>query len=188
MRVEFHSKLSPLAPCSSLSWSRLMTFFKTNPPLASSLPPLTGGRQQKPPSSIDLSKDNILSTNNRHGIGDHVAARHLVERGEVREAGSADLQPVRLVRAIRDEIDAELALRRFDRGIHLTLGHMHAFGDELEMVDELLHALLHLDTRGRRHLVVVDHHRPGVLSQPVDALLDDAVRLAEFLDAHEIAV
>ena len=56
------------------------------------------------------------------------------------------------------------------------------------MVDELLHPLLHLDARGRRDLVVVDHHRAGVLAQPVDALLDDAVRLAEFLDAHEVAV
>ena len=40
----------------------------------------------------------------------------------------------------------------------------------------------------RRDLVIVDHHRPGILLQPVDALLDDAIRLAHFLDAHEIAI
>src|SRR4030088_2137261 len=108
MRAERHSNLSPLAPCSSLSWSRLTTLFKTNPPLAcGSLPPLTGGRQETLASSVDFSKDNILSPDDRHRVGDHVAARHLVERGKVRKAGRADLEAVGLVRAVGDEIDAE---------------------------------------------------------------------------------
>ncbi len=42
--------------------------------------------------------------------------------------------------------------------------------------------------RRRRNLVVVDDDRTGVFAQPVDALLDDAVGLAELLDANQITV
>src|SRR5438128_3025536 len=134
MRAPRHSILSPFESCSSLSSSRLITFFKNNPPLAcGSLPPLTGGRQERRTSSVDLSENNILSPNNCHGVGDHVAARHLVERREMRKARRADLEAVGLVRAVGDEVNAEFALGRFDRGIHLALGHVHAFGDEFEM-------------------------------------------------------
>src|SRR6266849_2799403 len=117
MRAPRHSNLSTCEPCLRVSSSRLITFFKDNPPLApgerfAPLWGVTGGRQEKPASSVDLSKDNILSTNNRHGIRDHVAARHLVERSEVRKARRADLEAVGLVRAVRDEIDAELTFGR----------------------------------------------------------------------------
>src|SRR5438132_547180 len=109
-------------------------------------------------SSVYLPEHDVLGADDRHRVGDHVAARHLVERGEVRKARRADLQAIGLVRAVGDEVDAELALRRLDRGVDLALRHVHAFGDELEMVDELLHPLLHLDAGGRRDLVVVDHY------------------------------
>src|ERR1043165_2334400 len=33
--------------------------------------------------SVDLAEDDVLRTDDRDGVGDHVAARHLVERGEV---------------------------------------------------------------------------------------------------------
>ena len=65
---------------------------------------------------------------------------------------------------------------------------MHAFGEQLEVVDQLFHVLLHRNTRRRRHLVALAHHRAGILAQPFNALLDDAVGLAHFLDAHEVAV
>src|SRR5438105_151604 len=95
-------------------------FQKSKPPDRLRLsPPLSGGRQQRQASPVDLSKDNILSADDRDGVGDHVAARHLVERGEVREAGSADLEPVGLVGAVADEVDAELALGRFHHRVHL---------------------------------------------------------------------
>src|SRR5215210_3260361 len=44
------------------------------------------------PSSIYLAEHDVLRADDRHRVGDHVAARHLVERGEVREAGRAQLQ------------------------------------------------------------------------------------------------
>src|SRR5438128_11504163 len=104
MRAEFHSNLSPFESCSSLSSSRLITLFRTNPPFAcGSLPPLTGGRQKRTHRSpVDFSEDDILSTNNRDGVGDHMAARHLVERREMRKARGADLEAVGFVRAVGD--------------------------------------------------------------------------------------
>src|SRR3954466_14490575 len=63
-------------------------------------------------SSVYFAEDDVLGADDRHRVGDHVAARHLVERGEVREPRRAQLQAVGLVRAVGDEVDAELALRR----------------------------------------------------------------------------
>ncbi len=117
-----------------------------------------------------------------------MATRHLVQRRQVREAGRADLQPVRLVGTVADDVDAELALRVLDRRVGLALGHVEAFGEELEVVDQLFHARLHVEPRRRRHLVVVGDHRAVVGAQPVDALLDDAVGLAHLFDAHQVAV
>ena len=56
------------------------------------------------------------------------------------------------------------------------------------MVDQLFHVGLHAFTARRCHFVVVGDHRAWVDTQPVDALFDDAVRLAHFFDAHQIAV
>src|SRR5579859_6487090 len=64
-------------------------------------------------SSIDLAENDVLGPDDRHRVRDHVAARHLVQRGEVREARGAQLQAVGLVRAIGYEVHPEFALRRF---------------------------------------------------------------------------
>ena len=113
---------------------------------------------------------------------------HLLERREVREARRTALEPVGLVGAIGDEVDAELALRRLDRGVGLALGHAVAFGHQLEVVDERFHVALHVFAARRADLRVVDHHRPRVLPQPLHALRDDAVRLAQLLHTDEVAV
>ena len=56
------------------------------------------------------------------------------------------------------------------------------------MVDQLFHVLFHVDARRRRDFVIVDHYRAGIVAQPIDALLDDAIRLAHFFDAHQITI
>jgi hypothetical protein len=45
-----------------------------------------------------------------------------------------------------------------------------------------------VDARRRRDLVVVDDHRTRIVAQPLDALPDDLVRLAQLLDADKVAV
>src|SRR5216683_1333553 len=67
-------------------------------------------------SPVNFSEHDVLGADDRHRVGDHVTARHLVERGEVGEAGRPDFQPVGLVRAVGHQVDAELSLRRLDRG------------------------------------------------------------------------
>src|SRR5450755_4122881 len=94
-------------------------------------------------------------------------------------ARGADLQAPRLVGAVAHEEDAELALRMLDRAVDFPGRHEHPLAEELEMVDQLFHVFLHFDPRRRRHLVVRRDDGARVLAQPVDALLDDAIGLAE---------
>ena len=89
-------------------------------------------------------------------------ASHLLERRQMREARRAALQPIRLVGAVGHQIDAELALRRFDRGVGLAFRHAVAFGEELEVMDQRFHVALHLFAASAAHLAVVDHHRARV--------------------------
>ena len=74
------------------------------------------------------------------------------------------------------------------RRIRLAFRHMHALGEQLEVVDQLFHVRLHADPRRRRDLVIFDNHRTGVFLQPGHALLNDAVALAHFFHAHQITV
>ena len=76
----------------------------------------------------------------------------------------------------------------FDSGVGFAFGHMKAFGEKLEVMDQLFHVRLHRLAVGRCHLVVAGDDRSGVDTQPVDALLDDAVGLPHLFDAHQVAV
>src|SRR6266480_4243872 len=139
-------------------------------------------------SSVDLPENDVLGPDDRHDIGEHVAPGHLVQRGKVRKTRSPDLHAPGLIRAVGNEVDAEFPLGRLDRGVGFAGRHVEALAEELEVVDQLLHVAFHFDARRGRHLVVVGNHRPGGLAQPVDALPDDAVRLAHLFDAYQISV
>src|SRR5262249_40875851 len=86
----------------------------------------------------------------------------------------------------RDEIDAELALWRFNRRIGLARWHVKAFGVELEVVNQRLHGALHLASPRRRYLVI--GRTMGPAWHPRDALLDDPEALAHLLHSDEISV
>ena len=73
-------------------------------------------------------------------------------------------------------------------GVRFAWRHMHAFGEELEVMNQLFHVGLHRFAVGRCHLVVVGDDRAGIDLQPGDTLLDDAVRLPHFFHAHQVAV
>lgn len=51
-------------------------------------------------SAVDLAKHNILRSDDRHRIRNHVPARHFVERSKMRITRRTNLQSIRLVRAI----------------------------------------------------------------------------------------
>src|SRR5436190_16630058 len=128
MRTDSPANLSPFSKRSSLSWSMLTTFVS-----------ITRAMLSPSMSSINFPEHDIHRADDRDHVGDHVALGHLVHGRQVREARRADLHAPRLVGAVGDQVDAELALRVLDRGVHLAGMHVEALGEALEVVDQLLH-------------------------------------------------
>ena len=87
---------------------------------------------------------------------------------------------------IADDIDTHLALGGLDSRVGVAGRNGVALGVEQEVVDEGLHVLLHGGARGRGDLVVLDADGAG--GHLVEALVDDAERLAELLHAAQVAV
>src|SRR2546421_2346244 len=52
------------------------------------------------PSPVDFPENDVLRADDGHRVGDHVAARHLVERRQMGETRRAQLQAIGLVRAV----------------------------------------------------------------------------------------
>src|SRR3546814_16551377 len=92
--------------------------------------------------------------------------------------GARRVHPERLVGAVADQVAAELALGRLDRAIGLAGRNAIALREQLEVVDQRFHVVLHLLAGWWRHLVVVAHDRAGVGLQPAHALFDHPDRLA----------
>ena len=102
------------------------------------------------------------------------------------EAGCSDVAFVGTTAAVRDDVDAHLALGRLDGRVRLAGRHLEALGEELEVMDERLHRVLHLGASRRHHLVVVGPHLAR--RHLVQALLDDAQALSHLLHAHQVAI
>src|SRR5207245_6774679 len=141
-------------------------------------------------SAIDLPEHDVERAEDRGYVGEHVAPAEEIHGLEVGKAGRPDFALVGLVAAVGDEIDAELALGRLDRGVDLARGNVKAFGVKLEVVDERLHGALHLGALGRDDLVVDHRDRPLPFARGelLQALLHDLGRLAHLLHADAIAV
>src|SRR5690606_32869258 len=78
--------------------------------------------------------------------------------------------------------------RVFDGGVGFAGRHVHAFGKELEVVDQVFHAGLHALALRRRDLVVVDDDGTRIVAQPFHALANDAIAFAHLGNAHHVAV
>jgi hypothetical protein len=104
--------------------------------------------------------------------------------------GARILQRYGLLVPSEHQIDAELALGRFDGGVHSPFGgHLETFGVELEVMDQRFHRPLHLAALGRHDLAVGGRHRPLFLAfSSCDALLHDLHRLPHLFHADQIAV
>src|SRR5487761_2052402 len=66
------------------------------------------------------------------------------------------MEPVRLVRAIRDGVAAKLTTRRLNCDVNLTLWRLDTSREELEVMDQGLHGLIDPSAGRRRHLRVLD--------------------------------
>ena len=87
---------------------------------------------------------------------------------------------------VGDEVAAELAARPLDRDVDLAGRDAKALGDELEVVDERLHRRVQLVAWRQHDLAVVGD--PRALGQPVERRLDDVERLADLVEADQVAV
>ena len=76
----------------------------------------------------------------------------------------------------------------FNRGIGLTFWHMETFSEQFEMVNQIFHIGLHAFAIRRRDFIIATNYWTRILTQPINTLLDDAIRLSEFLNTHQIAV
>ena len=115
-----------------------------------------------------------------------MAAGHLVEAAQVGETGCAILAAVRPLGAVGDDENTHLTLGGLDGAVGLTRRNGVTLGVEQEVVDESLHVLLHCGAGRRSDLVVLD--LDGASGHLVQALVDDAERLAELLHAAEVTV
>ena len=117
-----------------------------------------------------------------------MAAGHFVHAGQVSIARGTNLHAVGFVRPIGNEVNAELALRVLDGGVGFARRNVNAFGEELEVVNQLFHVGFHVFAGRRRHLVVLGDDRTRILAQPLNTLLDDAVGLEHFLHPDQVAI
>ena len=79
-----------------------------------------------------------------------------------------------------------VTLWRLDGGVRLGGRRRVPLCEELEVMDERLHVLLHLHTVGWCDLLVVHPHRARL--EQVEALHDDADRLAHLLNPHQVTI
>ncbi len=104
-----------------------------------------------------------MRANHGDDVREHVPRHHLIHRRQVGKTRSTNLHAIGLIRTVRDHIATELALGVFDGGVGLALRYAIAFGKQLEVMDQGLHVVFHLDALGRRNLVIVQDHRAWVL-------------------------
>ncbi len=132
-------------------------------------------------SAIDLAEHDVLGTNHGDYIGDHVPSGHFVKRCEVRKPGCANLKPIGLVGAVCDQVDAELALGRFNGRIRLAGGYVHALGNQLEMVYEFFHVPMSVRAMKQGAADFITKPPEGkVLLEVIARAMDRAVRNAAF--------
>src|SRR3712207_3492503 len=112
-----------------------------------------------------------------------MAAAQEIHRLEMDKARRTDFAAISLVGAVRDEIDAELALGRLDGRVNLASRHVEALCVKLEMLDERFHRALHVPAIRGHHLTIRRRDRPLAFgrAQLVDALPHDAYAMAHLL-------
>ena len=104
----------------------------------------------------------------------------------MRESRRADFEAVGLIRSVTDEVNAKLALGRFDACIDLTCRHFETFSIEFKVMDKRFHALLHITTARRRDFIIFRHNRP--FGHHLETLAHDFHALIHFFDTANIAV
>src|SRR5579875_2987004 len=136
--------------------------------------------------SVDPADDRVEHRERGDQVGDVGPVDHRLERLHVVEARVAHVHARGLGGAVGAHEAAELPTRGLDRVVRLSRRHPEALGDELEVVDERLHARRELVARRQRDLAVGRDER--ALGQPLERLADDLRRLVQLGLADAVAV
>jgi hypothetical protein len=115
-----------------------------------------------------------------------MTARDLVESSKMGETWCSDLTSVWSLATITDDVDTHLSLWCLNGRVGLSGWHSVSLGEEQEVVDESLHVLLHGRSWWWRNLVIF--HTDWTSWHLVQALVDDAKRLAELLHSAKVTI
>src|SRR5947208_16269281 len=81
-------------------------------------------------SPVALSHDDVVRAEDRHDVGDEIAARHVVERPQVDERRRADLQTIGFRPAVADDEKAQFSFRGLRGAVGLALGRLEALRED----------------------------------------------------------
>src|SRR5580704_3113801 len=101
-------------------------------------------------SSVDVPEHDVDGADHRDDVGDQLATNHVGQGAEVAEGWRPYLAPVGPVGAVAHQVEAQLAPRGLDCLVDLPRWDAHPLGDQLEVVDERLHAGVELVPRRER--------------------------------------
>src|SRR5690606_8095556 len=140
--------------------------------------------------AIDLTKHDVEGTQDSGDVRQHVPLAKEIHGLQMREPRGAQLAAVRLVGAVRNEIDAELTLGRFNGGIYFAGGDPVALGIKLEVMDQSFHRLLHRGALRWNDLAVGRGDRADLFlaEQQFHALTHDTDGLAHLFHTDQIAI
>src|SRR5215831_18704201 len=110
----------------------------------------------------------------------------MTERLENVETGPPASQPVRTLRAVADEVEAQFAVGRFPIGVNLADWRQNAVLDQLEVIHEIFDIRIDTLLRRQADAPVVDLNRP--FGQIFKRLFDNAQTLTYLFDAYQIAI
>src|SRR6185503_8889516 len=81
---------------------------------------ITGSKVAVSMSAIHLAQNDVDAPDAGDHVGDHASEAHALERLEIDERGRPHPGPVRNRPAVAHDVEAQLALRRFDRKIRVA--------------------------------------------------------------------
>uniref|UniRef100_A0A182TXL0 Uncharacterized protein n=1 Tax=Anopheles melas TaxID=34690 RepID=A0A182TXL0_9DIPT len=137
-------------------------------------------------TAINLAKHDIQRADNGHHIRQHVMPSNLVQRCQMGKPGRLNLAPIRLTGPVRHQIHTELTLWRFHRRVRGPGRYLIPLRKQLKVMDKRLHRLFHLGAGRWRYLPIVRLNLTG--RHPIEALVDNAQRLAHLLNAAQIPI
>src|SRR4029077_10331675 len=140
-----------------------------------------GSRSARPSTSrvasaVAVPEDEIETAHDRDHVRHQHALHQFPQRLKIAKRRRPDLHPIRLVGAIRNQVEPQLASWAFDKGVHIADRALEALADEAEMVDDGLHALAQLRPGWQGDLAVGADPRSA--RQVVDRLLQNSQALA----------